>query len=304
MQLERQSLAVETPEGPLAAYCVRPIGPPVATALFVHGRTFPSVPDFDLQVPGAEPTFSFMEHLARKGIHCWCFDHRGFGGSWKPPEGSLFTARVRGEDLLAVLPTVQRLSPGPLTLVGLSLGCSVVASVMKDRPRAAQRVVLLGPARWKSFGTLEGRWSSLRSIMKAGKQKSRYVSADFAGLEKRLYVGEEARVSRAAFEAFVQRAIDANTDGPRDRVVALVSEIVPYAERPAFKVPVLAVRGSDDDLATEADLEAVRRFVPPSLLTLRTFSGRKHDLHLYNEHEDVFECVADFVLGQQQEKKR
>jgi pimeloyl-ACP methyl ester carboxylesterase len=167
---------------------------------------------------------------------------------------------------------------------------------MKKHPKLATRVVLLGPARWRSFGTLEGRWTWLRSIMKAGKKKSRYIAADFAGLEQRLWKGEEARVSRGAFEAFVHGAIAANAGGPRDKVVALLAEIVPYTERPSFKVPVLAIRGGDDDLATEADVESVRRFVDPSLLTMRTFPGRKHDLHLYNEHEDVFECIAGFVL--------
>jgi pimeloyl-ACP methyl ester carboxylesterase len=297
MEIQRQSIRVATPEGELAAYCVRPAGPPVATVVFVHGRTFPSVPDFDLVVPGAEPTFSFMEWLARRGIHCWCFDHRGFGASWKPPEGSLFDAHVRAKDLLAVVPTVKRLSPAPLTLIGLSLGCSAVASAMKSQPDLAQRVVLMGPARWRAFGTLAGRWAWLKSVLKAKKNRSRYITADFAGLEQRLWKGEEKRVNRMAFELFVQRAIESNPGGPRDRVSALISEIVPYAGRPSFRVPVLAIRGSDDDLATESDLEAVRRFVDPSRLTVRTFPGRKHDLHLYNEHADVFDCIAGFVLA-------
>jgi pimeloyl-ACP methyl ester carboxylesterase len=296
-QVQRQSIKVDTSGGPIAAYCVRPNGPPAATVVFVHGRTFPSVPDFDLQVPDADGTFSFMEYLAWHGIHCWCFDHRGFGGSWKPAEGSRFTAHERAQDLIEVLPALQKLSPAPLTLVGLSLGCSAVAVAMKKHPRLARRVALLGPARWQAFGTLAGRWAWLKSAMKAGSRKSRYITADFAGLEKRLWVGEEHRVSRAAFEQFVRGAIEANPDGPRDRVVALVSEIVPYAGRPSFVVPVLAIRGGDDDLATQADLEAVRRFVDPSLLTLRTFPGRKHDLHLYNEHLDVFEAIAQFAVS-------
>jgi hypothetical protein len=30
---------------------------------------------------------------------------------------------------------------------------------------------------------------------------------------------------------------------------------------------------------------------------MRTFAGRKHDLHLYREHEDVFAAIAEFVLA-------
>jgi pimeloyl-ACP methyl ester carboxylesterase len=295
--IERRSVEVPVPGGHLKAYSVRPSSGAVATVVFVHGRTFPSVPDFDLQVPGAGASFSFMEYLARSGIDCWCFDHRGFGASWKPPEGAPFTAHERAQDLLAVLPTVQRASTTPLTLAGLSLGCSAVAAAVKRRPDIAQRIVLLGPARWKNFGTLAWRWQWLRSVWKAGSARSRYITASFAELEKRLWVGEESRVNRAAFEAFVHGAIAADPQGSPDRVKALISDVIPFAGRPVFRTPVLAIRGSDDDIATEDDLEAVRRFVEPRLLSVRVFPRRKHDLHLYEPHDDVFACIADFVLS-------
>ena len=117
---------------------------------------------------------------------------------------------------------------------------------------------------------------------------------DNAALEKRLWVGEEELVSRDAFEHFVAGAIAANPQG-RDRVTSLISNVLPFLRKPTLRVPVLAVRGSDDTLATEEDIEAVRRFVNPSLLTTRVFARRKHDLHLYNEREDVFESILDFV---------
>jgi pimeloyl-ACP methyl ester carboxylesterase len=294
--IERQSFKVPAAGGVLSVFSVRPASHPRGPALlFVHGKTFPSVPDFDLQVPGAAHTHSYMEYLARRGVHCWSFDHRGFGESWKPAEGSLFTSRVRARDLLAVLPTVRRLSPGPLTIAGLSLGCATIAAALARDPGIAERIILLGPSGWRRLGTRDARSDWLASRANAGLQRSSYVTADFPSLEKRLWVGEEARVSRAAFENFVHRAIAANPAGPADRVTALVSSIVPFFRSPAIAVPVLAVRGDDDTLATQEDLAAVRRFVDPSRLSTRVFAGRKHDLHLYNEREDVFESILDFV---------
>ena len=296
MGVERQSFRVSVAGGELSAWSVRPAGHPDGpTLVFVHGKTFPSVPDFDLQVPGAAQTHSYMEYLARRGVHCWCFDHRGFGASWKPVEGSLFTSRVRAQDLLAVLATVRRLSPSPLTIAGLSMGCSTVAAALERDPDIAERIILLGPSGWRRLGTSEAKSDWRASVLKSGLKRSSYISADFPSLEKRLWVGEEARVSRAAFEAFVAQAIAANPAGPADRVTALISNLVPFIKKPAIRVPVLAVRGSDDTLATDEDIEAVRRFVDPSLLTTRAFPNRKHDLHLYNEREDVFECIHDFV---------
>jgi pimeloyl-ACP methyl ester carboxylesterase len=296
MDVERQSFRVSADGGELSAWSVRPAGHPGGpTVVFVHGKTFPSVPDFDLQVPGAAQTHSYMEYLARRGVHCWCFDHRGFGASWKPAEGSLFTSRVRSKDLMAVLATVRRLSPSPLTVAGLSLGCATLAAALERDANIADRIILLGPSGWRRLGTSEAESDRQASILKSGLQRSSYVSADFPSLEKRLWVGEEARVSRPAFESFVAQAISANPSGPADRVTALVSNIVPFVDRPTLRVPVLALRGSDDTLATNEDIEAVRGFVDPSLLTTRVFPDRKHDLHLYNEREDVFECIHDFV---------
>jgi len=78
-------------------------------------------------------------------------------------------------------------------------------------------------------------------------------------------------------------------------VTSLISDIVAFVGKPAIRVPVLAVRGGDDSLATDEDLDAVRRFVDPALLTTRVFADRVHDLHLYNQREDVFESIHDFV---------
>ena len=68
--IERRSVEVPVPGGHLKAYSVRPSSGAVATVVFVHGRTFPSVPDFDLQVPGAGASFSFIEYLAHHSIDC------------------------------------------------------------------------------------------------------------------------------------------------------------------------------------------------------------------------------------------
>ena len=131
-------------------------------------------------------------------------------------------------------------------------------------------------------------------MRKSQQQRSHYASADFPSLEKRLWVGEEELVSRDAFEHFVGGAIAADPQG-RDRVTSLISNVLPFFRKPTLRVPVLAVRGADDTLATDEDLEAVRTCVSPSLLTTRVFARRKHDLHLYNEREDVFEAILDFV---------
>jgi alpha-beta hydrolase superfamily lysophospholipase len=294
--ITRETVHVATPDGNLIAYSVRPAaGFALGTALFLHGKTFASVPDFDLQVPGADHTYSFMEYLASRGVHCWSFDHRGFGGSWKPQAGALFTARVRALDARQILYALRARMPKPLTLVGLSLGCAVVASLFDSQADIADAAILLGPARWQSFATLKGYWKAFQLALLSGGNKSAYITVKKKSLEDRLYAGEEAYMQRATLEAFVDGAITANPDGPKDAVVALVSEVTPYISRPRINVPVLAIRGSSDTIATAEDMDAVRRFIRPELLTERTFPNRKHDLHLYNEREDVFSTMFEFI---------
>jgi len=210
MDVERQSFKVAVAGGELSAWSVRPANHPGgSTVVFVHGKTFPSVPDFDLQVPGAAQTHSYMEYLARRGIHCWCFDHRGFGASWKPVEGSLFTSRVRARDLLAVLATVRKASPSPLTLVGLSLGCATIrgerprslpASVSRQsKPRAGSRrpsdVVV------REHDELPAR---RHEIHMSGRQDARPGPARLAELRRGLRRGDAAVPSAAGARNFTQ----------------------------------------------------------------------------------------------------
>ena len=61
---------------PLAVWVRRP-AVPEGTVLLVHGRTWSSRPDFDLQVPGFRR--SVMQSLADRGLAAYAVDLRGYG---------------------------------------------------------------------------------------------------------------------------------------------------------------------------------------------------------------------------------
>src|SRR5262249_13140613 len=52
---------------------------PRGTILLVHGRTWSSLPDFDLQVPGESR--SVLAALAAKGFAAYAVDLRGYGAT-------------------------------------------------------------------------------------------------------------------------------------------------------------------------------------------------------------------------------
>ena len=60
---------------------------PRRTIVLLHGRTWSSIPDFDLQVPG-HPV-SLMDALVEHGFAVYALDARGYGGTARDSSGWL-----------------------------------------------------------------------------------------------------------------------------------------------------------------------------------------------------------------------
>lgn len=90
------------------------------TVLFVHGFTA-RLGEFDLQ----------RDLLRRHGVRAVLYDHRGHGRSaWGPAEGA--TIEQLGGDLSVVLDEV--VPPGPVVLLGHSMGGMTVMALARQRP--------------------------------------------------------------------------------------------------------------------------------------------------------------------------
>ena len=106
---------------------------PEAVVLLLHGRTWSSLPDFDLQVEGE--SLSLMEALADRGIATYALDARGYGETPRTEDGWLNPDRM-AEDVANVLRWIAARHPGQAApaLMGWSLwvnhgapGCATVA---------------------------------------------------------------------------------------------------------------------------------------------------------------------------------
>ena len=99
---------------------------PKGAILLLHGRTWSTLPDFDLQVPGEHR--SLMDALVARGYSVYGLDLRGYGASprdatdWDTPDRSV-------EDLSAAIAWVAKNSgaPGKPALLGWSNGSMVSA---------------------------------------------------------------------------------------------------------------------------------------------------------------------------------
>jgi alpha-beta hydrolase superfamily lysophospholipase len=118
---------------------------PRAAILLLHGRTWSSLPNFDLQVPGERR--SFMDALADAGLDVFAVDLRGYGST--PPDRSGWLTPNRAvADVHAVVAWIQQRTPPPgrlpIFLFGLSRGAMVAAMAAQQRPESLGGVVLLG----------------------------------------------------------------------------------------------------------------------------------------------------------------
>ena len=127
---------------PIAVWARRP-AKPQGTVLLVHGRTWSSRPDFDLQVPGLRR--SVMQSLSDRGVAAYAVDLRGYGETPRDRTGWL-TPRRSADDVRAVLVWLAAQYPTlpPPALVGWSRGGGIAMLVAQSDPWRVSALVLFG----------------------------------------------------------------------------------------------------------------------------------------------------------------
>jgi pimeloyl-ACP methyl ester carboxylesterase len=117
---------------------------PRATLLLVHGRTWSSLPNFDLSV--GDENRSVFDALVRKGYAVYALDQRGYGASPRDVTGWLTPARAVA-DVRAALDHIAarhpRIAQRP-ALLGYSRGAQVAVMLAQSDPGAASALVLFG----------------------------------------------------------------------------------------------------------------------------------------------------------------
>ncbi len=134
---------VEVDGHPMALWVRRPEAPR-GVILLVHGRTWSSLPDFDLQVPGGEER-SLMVALARAGWAAYAVDLRGYGSTPRDDTGWLEPDRA-AKDVDGVLDWIIEHEPGQakVALFGWSLGSMVSQLATQRAPDKVSMLVLYG----------------------------------------------------------------------------------------------------------------------------------------------------------------
>ncbi len=127
---------------PLAVWSRSP-ATPRAVIVLLHGRTWSSRPDFDLQVPGLQR--SVLSSLADQGIATYAVDLRGYGETRRDATGFL-TPRRAAADVSAVVRWAAARHPSlpPPALLGWSQGGAVAHLAAQTPGLSLSALILFG----------------------------------------------------------------------------------------------------------------------------------------------------------------
>src|SRR5262245_44972948 len=125
----------------LALWEKRPQGRLAGVVVLVHGRTWSSLPDFDLVTP--DGSASLMDALVEHGYAAYALDLRGYGGSPRDPSGFLTPTRA-ADDVHAALAQVAKTTGRKPVLFGWSRGAAVAELTAERHADAMSALILYG----------------------------------------------------------------------------------------------------------------------------------------------------------------
>ncbi|MFT7687033.1 MAG: pimeloyl-ACP methyl ester carboxylesterase [Candidatus Azotimanducaceae bacterium] len=136
--LTQHSVLVD--EHPMAVWS-KTIAIPKATVLLLHGRTYSSLPDFDLQVEGED--LSLMDALNRLGYDVYALDGRGYGKTPRDASGWL-TPNRHVQDVIAVTKWLNKRSLEKVHIYAWSNGSRAAQLAAQLEPTLMSSITLIG----------------------------------------------------------------------------------------------------------------------------------------------------------------
>lgn len=250
---------------------------PKGVILFVHGRTWSGVPDFDLQVEGEN--LSLMDGLVKQGYTTYAIDLRGYGAT--PRDASEWnTPNKAAQDINTVLQWISTQNQNQkVHLFGWSMGSTLsLLATQKDNTYI------------KSL-TLFGFWLDLNVTIPDDP-------SDIT-LEKRVNTAEAAAsdfiipgsISDQAINTYVKMALEADPIRVDWKHLNEYNQIDPLA----ITTPVLVIQGAEDPIGPtdrQATLFTQLKTKDKSWVVI---SGGDHAAFMETPRPHFIKSFADFI---------
>ena len=251
---------------------------PKGTILLLHGRTWSSLPDFDLQVPGERR--SLMDALVARGYAVYALDLRGYGATprdasgWDTPDRS-------AEDLSAALAWIAEHSgiPGKPALLGWSNGSTVSALCAQRHPEQMSALILTGY--WKHPD------STIVAAPDTAKPARERTTAKAAASD---FIAPGA-ISKRALDAYVAAALKADPVRTDWRHLEQWNAIDPGK----VTVPTLLIQGELDPIAPTATQAAFFSRLGTADRAWIVMAGGDHASLIENMQPAFISAVVGFI---------
>jgi pimeloyl-ACP methyl ester carboxylesterase len=262
---------------PIAVWSRQPASPR-DVVLLIHGRTWSSLPDFDLQVPGLQR--SVMVSLAARGIAAYAIDLRGYGATPRDPDGWLTPTRAAA-DVEHVLRWLADRHPTrrPPAVVGWSRGAAIGMLAVQRASGLASSLVVFG------FAFEPG--SRFVEITPAGPPaRARNTPAAARGdfISPRV-------TPPAVIRAFVDQALRADPVMADLRGDGEFNALDPSR----IDVPVLLLHGDRDPTVTPDLVAKLHAGFTRAAVSTVVLPGADHAAHLENTHDLWVRAVDNFA---------
>ena len=262
---------------PMAVWARRPPSP-TASVLLVHGRTWSSRPDFDLQVPGLQR--SVLTSFAAKGVSAYAVDLRGYGETPRDASGWM-TPNRSAADLVNVLTWIAQQQPSlprPV-LVGWSRGAAIAMLAAQQAPARMSALVVFGFA-YDPKATFTDEGVPPRPLRERNTPAS--AASDFIS---------PAVTPPAVIRAFVSQALTADPVQADTRYDVEFNALSPAR----LSIPTLVMFGDRDPGVLRSDADKMVAAVGTPDKQLVVLPGADHAAHLENTHDAWIGAILTFM---------
>jgi len=221
-------------------------------------------------------------HLNEWGWRVIGYDQRGHGAS-AGPRGALTRDDDLLRDLALVIDAVRAEQPGPLVLLGHSMGGLVAARLVADRLRSVDALVLSSPA-------LDPGMNAFQKLLLALLGPIAPNLAVNNGLKP-------AWISRdpAVVQAYVDDPLVHDRVTPRLVRFIIDGGVFVRSRAPQWNVPTLLIYAGSDRCVSPAGSEAMAAAAPQNMLTARAFAPLFHEIFNEPEQREVFAVLKDWL---------
>ncbi|MFI5176996.1 MAG: alpha/beta hydrolase [Vicinamibacterales bacterium] len=272
-----ERFTVQSDGHPIAVWARRPASPKGAV-LLIHGRTWSSRPDFDLQVAGLQR--SVLVSLSAQGFAAYAADMRGYGETPRDTTGWL-TPKRAASDILNVITWIGQQYPAlpKPGLIGWSRGAAQAQLAAQAAPTRMSALILFGFAFDPDLQFLESDVPEKPQLL---KNTAENAVSDFISPK----VTPPAMVA-----AFVEQALKADP---------VMADLKGDGEFNGLKpdkvtVPTLVIYGENDPGVTPADAGKFFGRLGVHDKQMIEIPGADHCAHLEDTHDAWIAAVVNFL---------